>query len=389
MIPVDLNVIKSEFLDFALQKSSIFTDQALRNADFEYTKKHLNSSTQIPAPSLLSAAKCEGIGSPTKVWSLMVKRDDIPRATSCLLQKHPGMTVNMRRMLVDWLMEVCESEKLHRETFHLTMDYVDRYLEASEERSTQDTFQLVGVAALFIAAKYEEIYPPKCQEFSNLTDGAFTADHIREMEVLLAKEIGWSLGPITSIHWLSTYLQLLGTEASHSEHCEESNMYVPEMLRAEYVDMCKILDFCLFELESFKYSYRTLAAAVLFCNYEPRSAVEQATGQFSLLISSHDSLSGFSYEQLLQVIRYVRPISTVFSKLRQDGGIMPDHHLVQADDNHNIQVYFKYSEVMPLIVSAPAVATKTTQLIFQMEERAQTRLKHAVSANSKRALPDN
>lgn len=36
--------------------------------------------------------------------------------------------------------------------------------------------QLVGVAALFIASKYEEIYAPELNNFVVMTDNAFTKD---------------------------------------------------------------------------------------------------------------------------------------------------------------------------------------------------------------------
>ena len=47
--------------------------------------------------------------------------------------------------------------------------------------------QLVGVTALFIAAKLEEIYPPKLSEFSYVTDGACTDDEILIEELVMLK----------------------------------------------------------------------------------------------------------------------------------------------------------------------------------------------------------
>uniref|UniRef100_A0A1I7T847 Cyclin N-terminal domain-containing protein n=1 Tax=Caenorhabditis tropicalis TaxID=1561998 RepID=A0A1I7T847_9PELO len=314
-------------------------DLPVQNEEFAVTKRLMNDPHLISAPSLLSNAKCAGIGSPTKVWSLMVKRDDIPRATRFLLENHPEMTVSMRCLLVDWMMEVCESEELHRETFHLAVDYVDRFLESSIEECSRVTFQLVGTAALFIAAKYEEIYPPKCDDFAKLTDGAFSCENIREMEVLIVKAIGWSLSPITSIQWLSTYLQLLGTgKKEKDENFEENNMYVPEFLRSEYIEMCKVLDYLLFEIDSFNYTYRTIAAAVLFVNYEPTSAVEQATGFM------------YEHEQLQKVIDYVRPVCRVFSEhARNHGDVIPDFQSTKPDDAHNIQVHLKRDEMEKLV----------------------------------------
>jgi hypothetical protein len=39
--------------------------------------------------------------------------------------------------------------------------------------------QLVGIASLFIAAKYEEIFPPSIAEFVYITDNTYTADQVR------------------------------------------------------------------------------------------------------------------------------------------------------------------------------------------------------------------
>jgi len=50
--------------------------------------------------------------------------------------------------------QVSESCRLRRETFHVAVDFVDRYLSrTSDVRKRQ--LQLVGITALFVAAKVE------------------------------------------------------------------------------------------------------------------------------------------------------------------------------------------------------------------------------------------
>jgi hypothetical protein len=78
--------------------------------------------------------------------------------------------------------EVCEEYFLHRETLHLAAAYFDRFMtEARGIKRTQ--VQLVGVTALFVAAKLEEIYPPRVGEFAKVCDGACTIDDILGLEV--------------------------------------------------------------------------------------------------------------------------------------------------------------------------------------------------------------
>lgn len=58
----------------------------------------------------------------------------------------------MRAILLDWLIEVCEVYKLHRETYYLAVDYLDRFLEVTSNIS-KTCLQLIGITCLFVAAK--------------------------------------------------------------------------------------------------------------------------------------------------------------------------------------------------------------------------------------------
>lgn len=44
-----------------------------------------------------------------------------------------------------------------------------------------------GTSALFIASKYEEIYPPDLTEFVYITDDSYTKGQILNMEKLILK----------------------------------------------------------------------------------------------------------------------------------------------------------------------------------------------------------
>ena len=47
------------------------------------------------------------------------------------MEKQPDITMNMRQILVDWLVEVSEEYKLQTETLHLAVNYIDRYKPCS------------------------------------------------------------------------------------------------------------------------------------------------------------------------------------------------------------------------------------------------------------------
>ena len=51
-------------------------------------------------------------------------------------------------------LQVCEVYHLHRETYHLSIAYIDQYLCRTKNLAKQK-FQLLGITALFVAAKIE------------------------------------------------------------------------------------------------------------------------------------------------------------------------------------------------------------------------------------------
>ena len=64
----------------------------------------------------------------------------------------------MRAILIDWIIEVQHRLVLMTETLYLTVYIIDKYL--SMESVPRKELQLVGISAMLIASKYEEIWAP-------------------------------------------------------------------------------------------------------------------------------------------------------------------------------------------------------------------------------------
>ncbi|NXY45847.1 CCNB2 protein, partial [Ceuthmochares aereus] len=113
-----------------------------------------------------------------------------------------GKTLNgrMRAILVDWLIQVHSRFQLLQETLYMCVAVVDRFLQ--NHPVSRNKLQLVGVTALFLAAKYEEMLSPDIADFVYITDNAYTSDDVREMEIMILKELNFSLGRPLPIHFL-------------------------------------------------------------------------------------------------------------------------------------------------------------------------------------------
>lgn len=69
-----------------------------------------------------------------------------------------------RDILNDWLIQVHQRFSLLPETFYLAINIIDRFL--STKIVQLDKLQLVGITAMFIASKYEEVISPHVSNFS-------------------------------------------------------------------------------------------------------------------------------------------------------------------------------------------------------------------------------
>ncbi|XP_072004201.1 G2/mitotic-specific cyclin-B2 [Engystomops pustulosus] len=118
-------------------------------------------------------------------------------------QRHlEGKEVNerMRAILVDWLVQVHSRFQLLQETLYMGIAIMDRFLQV--QLVSRSKLQLVGVTALLLASKYEEMYTPEVADFVYITDNAYSASQIREMEILMLRELNFDLGRPLPLHFL-------------------------------------------------------------------------------------------------------------------------------------------------------------------------------------------
>lgn len=99
------------------------------------------------------------------------------RPNANYMRKQPDISSNMRSILMEWLVEVADEYKLQTQTLYLGSSYVDRFL--SRMSVTRSKLQLLGTAALYLAAKLEEIYPPDLKDFVYITDDTYSKRQVR------------------------------------------------------------------------------------------------------------------------------------------------------------------------------------------------------------------
>lgn len=97
----------------------------------------------------------------------------------------------MRAILIDWLVDVHLRFSLRSNTLFLTVNIIDRYL--ARRIVSRQELQLVGLTAMVIAAKYEEIYAPQFQDFVHISDNTYSADDILRTEASILEVLSFDV----------------------------------------------------------------------------------------------------------------------------------------------------------------------------------------------------
>lgn len=126
-------------------------------------------------------------------------------ASSDLMNMQPELQWFMRPYLIDFLVEVHQQFRLRPEVLFLAMNIVDRYV--SKRVVYKKHYQLVGCAALWIAAKFEDGKDkvPLVRELAEMCCKAYDESAFIQMEGHVLSTIGWVTGHPSAEAWLRHY----------------------------------------------------------------------------------------------------------------------------------------------------------------------------------------
>jgi len=122
------------------------------------------------------------------------------------MYRQEDINARMRAILIDWLVEVHMKFRLVPETLYLCVSIIDRY--CSKVDVLRSKLQLIGVTALLVACKHEEIYPPEVRDCVYITDRAYNRQEVLDMEQDILKVLDWRISVPTAFPFLDRFLCL-------------------------------------------------------------------------------------------------------------------------------------------------------------------------------------
>ncbi|KAF7810731.1 G2/mitotic-specific cyclin-2-like [Senna tora] len=182
----------------------------------------------------------------------------------------------MRAILIDWLIEVHYKFELMEETLFLTVNLIDRFLE--RRTVIRKKLQLVGVTAMLIACKYEEVSVPTVEDFILITDKAYKREEVLSMEKLMMNTLQFNLSVPTPYVFMRRFLKA----ARSDKKLELLSFFIMEL--------------CLVEYKMLKFSPSLLAAAAIY-------SAQCGLYQFKQWTKTSEWYTNYSEGQLIECSR--------------------------------------------------------------------------------------
>ena len=121
--------------------------------------------------------------------------------------KNHKITSIVRTKMIDWMIEVCSVFNFMDETFFLSVNILDIFLQRTKTVYNNADIHLIGLTSMFTSSKFQEIYPQSLINFSHkVGHDIFTIVEIKNMETKIMSDIGMDILVSTSIYdFMKTY----------------------------------------------------------------------------------------------------------------------------------------------------------------------------------------
>ena len=196
------------------------------------------------------------------IYYNLLKEENVeldPKPVQTYMKNQKEINEQMRSILVDWIIDVHHKFGFTDETLFMTVLIIDRY--SSIEEITRIKYQCLGITALMIACKHEEINVPKVEDFIYITDNAYTKEEVFQMENDVLSKLHFSLlypSPIKFYEYLSLNFNFNKKYHMLGKYLMESFLldlkyikYKPSIISCA----CTYIVMKFFKMENYRHSY--------------------------------------------------------------------------------------------------------------------------------------
>ncbi len=176
----------------------------------------------------------------------------------------------------------------------------------------------------------KEIYPPKLRDFASHMENYSNnnKEALTQFELFMLKTINWNISPTTAHSWLNIYLQI-NIYSKNSNRVHTTSILLPKEMNKNYLKTITLIDLCLFDIESLKYSYSEIAACAMYHMIKPSSLKS----------------TGFKFYEIESCLNWLSSYAQVINDY-QDNIKLEKFSNIDPENFHNIQLYYQYLDLL-------------------------------------------
>ena len=239
----------------------------IKNVEIKIKEEILKDEIEEEAPKkFFDISKINNVQIPKEYlniiyYNLLVEQEKEldPKPDPDYMNNQKEINSQMRSILIDWIIDVHFKFSFTDETLFMTVLIIDRYLSICQ--ISRNKFQLLGITALMIACKHEEIDVPKIDDFIYITDNAYVRDEVMKMENDVLSLLNFSLlypSPIKFFEYLSLHFNFDKVKHMMGKYLMESflldtqiNRYKPATISCA----CTYIVMKFFKMNNYRESY--------------------------------------------------------------------------------------------------------------------------------------
>lgn len=130
-------------------------------------------------------------------------------ARANFLDRHE-VTERMRMRMADWQVEVMHNYKCNDQTYFISMTILDRYFKETTETIIPNKLHGLGIAAMFLASKYNEISPLRLSViYEKIAHRKISCDELKMLEKEISDTLNYEFVETTSLDFGNIYFESL------------------------------------------------------------------------------------------------------------------------------------------------------------------------------------
>lgn len=201
-------------------------------------------------------------------------------------------TLEIRSQMVDWMIIVCHKLKQSNHTFFLAIEIIDKVIEKFNFNLSSKDLHIIGVVALFIASKFEEIYPISMKTLlAKVCHNKYSQQDIISAELLILTKLNYKLPKTNYIDVLFQLVNACDNSKQNETYLKQVYSYSLSMTKAVFFD---------FALKEKINGAKLLTAIVYFAMLEVNNLNKSGVNKVSAKFGNVTEALGVSNRDLIK-----------------------------------------------------------------------------------------